>query len=101
LDLDYAIKSSCVPDPKQSEANDRESGDRPSKPNALVSAARYSEIGFIIPAAVFLGYVLGRLGDYWLHTHWLYLAGVIFGAVVGFVQMIRSAAALSRDKPDS
>jgi F0F1-type ATP synthase assembly protein I len=74
---------------------------RSGKPNALVSAARYSEIGFIIPAAVFLGYALGRLGDYWLHTHWLYIAGVIFGAVVGFAQMIRMAAALSRDKPDS
>jgi F0F1-type ATP synthase assembly protein I len=74
---------------------------RPPKSNALVSAARYSEIGFIIPAAVFLGYAIGRLLDYWLHTHWLYLAGVIFGAVVGFVQMIRMASALSRDKPDA
>jgi F0F1-type ATP synthase assembly protein I len=82
---------------------DEDSGDsnRPQKPNALVSAARYSEIGFIIPAAVFLGYALGRLGDYWLHTHWIYLAGVIFGAVVGFAQMIRMASALSRDKSDS
>jgi F0F1-type ATP synthase assembly protein I len=71
-----------------------------SKPSALVSAARYSEIGFVIPAAVFLGYALGRLLDYWLRIHWLYLAGVIFGAVVGFAQMIRMAAALSRDKPD-
>jgi len=79
------------------------SGDRDHSPksNALVSAARYSEIGFIIPAAVFLGYALGRLGDYWMHTHRLYLAGVIFGAVVGFAQMIRMAAALSRDKPDA
>ena len=74
---------------------------RPDKPNALVSAARYSEIGFIIPAAVFLGYALGRLEDYWLHTHWLYLAGVIFGAIVGFTQMLRMASALSRDKSDS
>jgi F0F1-type ATP synthase assembly protein I len=78
-----------------------EDPNRAPKPNAFVSAARYSEIGFIIPAAVFLGYALGRLGDYWLHTHWLYLAGVIFGAVVGFAQMIRMATALSRDKPNS
>lgn len=74
---------------------------RSSKPNALVSAARYSEIGFVIPAAVFLGYGLGRLLDYWMHTHWLVIAGVIFGAVVGFVQMIRMASALSREKPGS
>jgi F0F1-type ATP synthase assembly protein I len=70
------------------------------KSNALFSAARYSEIGFIIPAAVFLGYALGRFLDYWLHTTWLYLGGVIFGAVVGFAQMIRMAMAASRDKPD-
>jgi F0F1-type ATP synthase assembly protein I len=82
----------------RSEDNHPEDTNGSSKPNGLVTAARYSEIGFIIPAAVFLGYALGRLGDYWLHTHWLYLAGVIFGAVVGFVQMIRMASALSRDK---
>ncbi len=77
-----------------------EDPNRSDKPNALVTAARYSEIGFIIPAAVFLGFGLGELLDYWLHTHWLYLAGVIFGAVAGFAQMIRSAIALSRDKSD-
>jgi len=70
------------------------------KSNPLVSAARYSEIGFIIPAAVFLGYILGKLADRWLHLHWMYIAGVIFGAVVGFVQMIRRAAALGRNKND-
>jgi F0F1-type ATP synthase assembly protein I len=71
---------------------------RSDKPNALVSAAKYSEIGFIIPAAVFLGYAVGWLLDRWLHTHWIYIAGVIFGAVIGFVQMIRTVTALSRDK---
>ena len=69
----------------------------PRKPNPLVAAARYSEIGFIIPAAILLGYGAGRLLDYWLHTHWLFIAGVIFGAVVGFVQMIRMASAAAQD----
>jgi F0F1-type ATP synthase assembly protein I len=68
------------------------------KPNALVTAARYSEIGFVIPAAVFLGYILGRLLDHWLHTDWIFIAGVIFGAVAGFASMIRMAAAAARDK---
>jgi F0F1-type ATP synthase assembly protein I len=81
--------------------NDSEEKKGRTTPGGLVTAARYSEIGFIIPAAIFLGYALGRLGDYWLHSHWLYLAGVIFGAVVGFAQMIRSAFAISRDKSDS
>ena len=57
--------------------------------NPAVVWARYSELAFIIPAAVVVGLLLGKLLDYWLHTHWLFLVGIIFGAVVGFVQMIR------------
>jgi len=60
--------------------------------------ARYSEIGFIIPAAVLLGFILGKLLDFWLHTHWLFLVGLIFGAVVGFIEMIRRATS-SMDGP--
>jgi F0F1-type ATP synthase assembly protein I len=60
--------------------------------------ARYSEIGFIIPAAVVLGLVVGKLLDYWLHTRWLFVAGVIFGAVVGFIEMIRMATSSMHDK---
>lgn len=66
--------------------------DTPSpKKDPLVSLARYSEMGFIIPAAILLGFFLGKLADYWLHTRWLYLVGLLFGAVVGFWQMIRMA----------
>lgn len=57
--------------------------------NPAVVWARYSEIAFIIPAAVVVGLLIGKLLDYWLRTRWLFLAGIIFGAVVGFVQMIR------------
>jgi F0F1-type ATP synthase assembly protein I len=62
-------------------------------PNSLQSTAiawaRYSEIAFIIPAAVVVGLLLGKLGDYFFHTHWLTIAGVVFGAIVGFLQLIR------------
>lgn len=61
------------------------------KKNPMVTVAKYSEIGFIIPAAVLLGYFLGRVLDHYLHTTWIYLVGVIFGAVAGFVSMIRMA----------
>ncbi len=57
----------------------------------LVLLARYSEIGFILPAAVIVGYLIGLALDHWLHQHWLYLAGLIFGAIAGFVKMIRMA----------
>ena len=57
--------------------------------NAAILWARYSEIAFIIPAAVVVGLLLGKLLDHWLHTRWLFLVGVIVGSIAGFVQMIR------------
>jgi F0F1-type ATP synthase assembly protein I len=72
---------------------------KPSEKDPLVSLARYSEMGFIIPAAVLLGFFLGKLADYWLHTKWLYLVGLLFGAVVGFWQVIAMAmAAFKKDE---
>jgi F0F1-type ATP synthase assembly protein I len=75
-----------------------ERSDPPKKEAPLVSLARYSEMGFIIPAAVLLGFFLGKLADYWLHSKWLYLVGLLFGAVVGFGQMIRMAIGASKEK---
>lgn len=59
------------------------------KQSAAVVWARYSQIAFIIPAAIVVGLLIGKLFDYWLHTHWLYIVGVILGAIAGFVDMIR------------
>jgi F0F1-type ATP synthase assembly protein I len=66
--------------------------------SAWVLVARYSEIGFMIPASVIVGYLLGLLGDHLLHTHWLYMLGIIFGAVAGFVSMIRRALESSKEE---
>jgi F0F1-type ATP synthase assembly protein I len=63
-----------------------------------VVVARYSEIGFMIPAAVIVGYLAGLAADYFLHTHWIYLFGIIFGAVAGFVSMIRRALQANSDE---
>ncbi len=62
-----------------------------------MTVARYSEIGFMIPASVIVGYLLGLVADHFLHTHWIYLFGIIFGAVAGFVSMIRRALATTKD----
>jgi F0F1-type ATP synthase assembly protein I len=61
------------------------------KQNPLVTIVRYSEIGFILPAAVLLGYLVGTGLDYWFHTKWIVVAGVIFGVISGFISMIRMA----------
>jgi F0F1-type ATP synthase assembly protein I len=69
------------------------------KKNPLVTVVRYSEIGFMLPAAVLLGYLLGTGLDHWLGTKWIVIAGVIFGAIAGFVSMIRMALR-SEDEKD-
>jgi F0F1-type ATP synthase assembly protein I len=63
-----------------------------------VAVARYSEIGFMIPASVIVGYLLGLLADHLLHMHWIYLFGIVFGAVAGFVAMIRRALEASSEE---
>ncbi|HKS73633.1 MAG TPA: AtpZ/AtpI family protein [Terriglobales bacterium] len=72
--------------------------DDPHSKNAWVTVARYSEIGFIIPAAIGVGYIGGALLDHWLHKDWLPIAGLIFGAIAGFVQMVRMAMQTLKEK---
>lgn len=62
-----------------------------SKQSSAVVWARYSQLAFILPAAVVVGLLLGKLLDYWFHTHWIFLAGIIVGAIAGFVDIIRTA----------
>jgi F0F1-type ATP synthase assembly protein I len=78
------------------ELKDEKPGKRDESPWVMV--ARYSEIGFMIPMAVVVGYFLGLAADYFLHTHWIYLLGIIFGAVAGFVSMIRRALEANKDE---
>lgn len=58
--------------------------------SAPVVWARYSQIAFILPAAVVVGLLLGKLFDHWFHTKWLFLVGIVVGAIAGFVDLIRT-----------
>ena len=58
--------------------------------NFVVQIAKYSELAFILPAATVAGWLAGAGLDRWLHTTWLYLAGLVLGIVAGFVQLIRT-----------
>jgi F0F1-type ATP synthase assembly protein I len=53
--------------------------------------ARYSQLAFALPAATVAGWLIGALLDRWLHTSWLYLAGILLGIAAGFVELIRTA----------
>lgn len=65
--------------------------DSSHKKNFLVQLANYSQLAFIFPAATVAGWLIGLALDRWLHTTWLYLAGLIAGIIAGFVELIRLA----------
>ncbi len=70
-------------------------GEKPD--SAVVTLAKYSHLGFVLPAAVIGGYILGYLLDRAFGTHWIRLAGLAIGAVAGFYDLIRAATRLGKD----
>lgn len=64
----------------------------------LLKAEKLTQIAFILPVAVFIGWALGAALDKWLHQSWIYLVGIIFGAVAGFVQIFRLVASTEKEE---
>jgi ATP synthase protein I len=58
--------------------------------NFWVQAARYTQLALVLPAAVFVGWLIGAGLDRWLHTTFLYLVGILLGIVAGFTELIRT-----------
>jgi F0F1-type ATP synthase assembly protein I len=75
---------------------DRETPEQ--KKNWILQLANYSQLAFIFPAATVVGWLIGAALDRWLHTTWLYLAGLILGIIAGFVELIRLVTS-SESKP--
>lgn len=66
--------------------DEKQNGDK----KLWLQLARYSQLGLVLPAATFVGWLIGVGLDKWLHTTWLYLAGLLLGIVAGFVELIRT-----------
>ena len=56
-----------------------------------IAAEKYLQLGFTIPAATFVGWLIGAGLDRWLGKHSLSLWGLIVGTVAGFVYFVRTA----------
>jgi F0F1-type ATP synthase assembly protein I len=70
--------------------DDPQSAKPSEKPkNIWKQYGEYSQIALILPASVVAGVILGAALDKWLHTSWLTLAGLLLGAVAGFIQLGR------------
>ena len=68
-----------------------DSSDNKDKRNFWLQFARYSQLAFALPAATLVGWLIGAALDRWLHTTWLYLAGILVGIAAGFIELIRTA----------
>lgn len=72
----------------------------PSKEGALQSLVRIEsliQLALLLPAAVVIGWALGLVLDRWLNQHWINIAGLIAGAVAGFVQIFRVVLSHSKE----
>jgi F0F1-type ATP synthase assembly protein I len=76
---------STTPDDQNKDQNSEQ------KRNFWLQFARYSQLAFVLPAATVVGWLIGAALDRWLHTGWLYLAGILLGIVAGFIELIRTA----------
>jgi F0F1-type ATP synthase assembly protein I len=78
--------------PADPNSHDPNSQSQPAdrKENFWVQAARYSQLAFVFPAALIVGWLVGAALDRWLHTTWLYLAGLLLGIAAGFIELIRA-----------
>jgi ATP synthase protein I len=56
-----------------------------------VEIEKYIQLGVLLPAATFIGWLIGHLLDLHFHTNWIYLVGLGFGIAAGFVQLFRVA----------
>jgi F0F1-type ATP synthase assembly protein I len=65
--------------------------------NTLLRAEKLTQIAVILPASVFIGWVIGGALDKWLHQSWIYIAGIVLGVVAGFVQIFRLVSSAGKE----
>jgi ATP synthase protein I len=76
-----------MPMPPSTPPSDR---DPQEKQSFWMQVGRYSQLAFVLPTALVVGWLVGAALDRWLHTTWIYLAGIVLGIVAGFVDLIRT-----------
>lgn len=76
---------------EQKPRQEKPSDNRSESMKLLIKAERLTQIAFVLPAAVLVGWGIGALLDKWLHTGWIYIVGLVLGAVAGMFEAVRQA----------
>jgi ATP synthase protein I len=83
-----------MPDPPEKPAK---SSSKDGALHSLVRVESLIQLGLLLPACVVIGWAIGLALDRWLNLHWMNVAGLILGAIAGFVQTIRIVLSHSKD----
>src|SRR5438309_12007807 len=70
---------------------------QPREENLWRLIGRYSNLAFVLPAAIILRLIIGHLLDRWLGKSWITLAGLFVGCIAGFAELIRGIIPSSKD----
>ena len=83
-----------IPDPPEKAAK---SSSKDGALHSLVRVESLIQLGLLLPACVVIGWAIGLALDRWLNQHWMNVAGLILGAIAGFVQTIRIVLSHSKE----
>ncbi len=70
----------------------RDGGKKDGALGNLVQAESLIQLAIALPVGCVVGWFLGSFVDRHFHTHWVGVAGIILGAVGGFLQIYRTAS---------
>jgi ATP synthase protein I len=57
----------------------------------LVKAESMIQLALALPAGCLVGWLLGSWADRHFHRGWIGVAGIVLGAVAGFLQIVKTA----------
>ncbi|MDQ2833566.1 MAG: AtpZ/AtpI family protein [Acidobacteriota bacterium] len=63
----------------------------------LVKAESMIQLAIALPAGCVIGWFVGSLLDRHFHQGWISIAGIVLGAIAGFVQIFRTASKYLKD----
>ena len=70
-------------------ADDSGKGKKDGMLGSLVQAESMVQLALAVPAGCVIGWLIGDALDHHFHTSWIQIAGIVIGAVGGFLQIFR------------
>lgn len=73
-------------------ADDGQGGKKSGSLQDLVKAESMIQLALVLPAACLIGALAGSALDKHFHTGWIVVAGILLGAVAGFMQIYKTVS---------